>query len=159
FLNNMDELVVLFSSDQLNYRYNVYDLQNVTVTDQGNFELNKFFPPGPLDANISNDKLYYLNFFAQPYPVTSGPAVFDIGLQEDAVVDILGIKLEVETEIGGPIILTDIHYLESSDLFAVGYVETGNPSELIGGVVFIRPDGEKVYRTALPFIPTYIVRE
>ena len=91
--------------------------------------------------------------------MVSGPAVFDIGIQEDLVIDILGIKLEAETEIGGPIILTDIHFLEKEDLFVVGYEETANASEVRCGVVLIRPDGQKVSRTELPFIPTYVVRE
>ena len=159
FLNGFDELGVLSSPDQLNYQYNFYDLQNGNQTGTGDFQLSKFFAPGPLDANISDNKLYYINFFAQPYPVTTGPAVFDLGNQEDLVIDILGIKQEVETEIGNPIVLTDIHFLESAALFAIGYAEAGDQSGFIGGVVFIRPNGEKVYRLELPFVPTYIVRE
>ncbi|MCE2613741.1 hypothetical protein LVD13_12230 [Flavobacteriaceae bacterium D16] len=159
FLNSMDELVVLSSLDQLNYQYNFYDLENASITDEGSFELNKFFSPGPLDANISDNKLYYLNFFAQPYPVTSGPAVFDLGVQEDRVIDILRIKQEIETEIGDAILLTDIHFLENANLFAIGYAESSSLADWKGGVVLIRPNGEKVYRIDLPFIPTYVVRE
>ena len=159
FLNDLDELVILNSSDQLNYQYNIFDLQNVTITEAGNFELNKFFNPGPVDAILSDNKLYYLNFFAQPYPVTSGPAVFDLGIQEDLVIDILGIKLEVETELGGAVILTDIHYLEKANSFAVGYAEAENQEQWNGGVFFIRPDGAIIDRIELPFVPTYVVRE
>ena len=159
FLNSMDELVVLSSLDQLNYQYNFYDLQDASGTDLGSFVLNKFFPPGPLNANISDNKLYYLNFFAQPYLVASGPAVFDLGIQEDRVLDILGIKQEIETEIEDFILLTDIHFLENANLFAIGYAEAGSLADWKGGVVLIRPNGEKVSRIDLPFIPTYVVRE
>lgn len=158
FINAMDELVVLSSLDQANYQYTFYDLQTLFPNNQGNFVLSKFFAPGPLQASISNDKLYYTNFFPQPYPLTSGPAVFDLATGEDQVIDILSIVEEIETEIGEPIVLTDIHFFEEEGLFAVGYAEAGDLETWDGGIIFLRTNGEIVYRRELPFVPTYIVR-
>ena len=157
FLNNFDELVVLSSTDQSNYQYSVYDLQNLAVQEEGNFVLNKFFPGGPLEANLVDDKLFYLNFFAQPYPLTSGPAVFDLSLSEDRVIDMLGIVQQNEAELDNSIVLTDIHYLEDAELFAVGYAVDGPPGTWDGGMLFIRPDGQQIGHLELPFVPTYVV--
>ncbi len=157
FLNNFDELVVLSSTDQSNYQYSAYDLQTLQIQEEGSFVLSKFFPPGPLDANLSDNRLHYRNFFAQPYPLTSGPAVFDLQQGEDRIIDMLGIVERNEEEIGNSIVLTDIHYLESPALFAVGYAVQGPPDSWDGGLLFIRPDGEQIGRLELPFVPTYVV--
>ncbi|MBT8179914.1 MAG: hypothetical protein HKP60_12425, partial [Eudoraea sp.] len=116
-------------------------------------------PSGRLEANLSDNKLYYINFFAQPYPLTSGPAVYDLSLQEDRVIDMLGIAQEIEAEIGTSLVLTDIYYLESAELFAVCYAEATPADSWNGGLIFLRPSGEKVYRLELPFVPTYVIRQ
>ncbi|MBT8210011.1 MAG: hypothetical protein KJP14_05730 [Eudoraea sp.] len=159
FLNDSDDLVVLSSLDQSNYQYTIYDLQTLAVNEEGNFVLNKFLPSGRLEANLSDNKLYYINFFAQPYPLTSGPAVYDLTLQEDRVIDMLGIAQEIEAEIGTSLVLTDIYYLESAELFAVCYAEATPADSWNGGLIFLRPSGEIVYRLELPFVPTYLVRQ
>ncbi len=159
FLNDSEDLVVLSSLDQTNYEYSIYDLQTLAVNEEGGFVLNKFLPSGPVVANLSDNKLYYINFFAQPYPLTSGPAVYDLSLQEDRVIDMLGIAEEIEEEIGTSIVLTDIYYLESAGLFAIGYAEATPADSWNGGLIFVNPTGEKVYRLELPFIPTYMVRQ
>ena len=158
FLNKFDELVVFSSTDQSNYQYRIYDLQTLLVQEEGNFVLNSFIPAGPIEASLSNNKLYYLNFFAQPYPLEAGPAVFDLLQSENRVIDILGIVEQNEVEIGNSIVLTDIHYLEGPDLFAVGYAVDGAPGSWDGGMLFIRPDGEQLGRVELPFVPTYVIR-
>lgn len=159
FLDNSNDLVVLSSLDQSDYQYTIYDLQTLAINEEGNFVLNKFLPSGPLEANFSDNKLYYINFFAQPYPLTRGPAVYDLSLQEDRVIDMLGIAQEIEEEIGTSIVITDINFLESAGLFAVGYAEATPADSWNGGLIFIRPTGEKVYRIELPFVPTYVIRQ
>ncbi|MBT8323072.1 MAG: hypothetical protein KJO94_06290, partial [Eudoraea sp.] len=62
-------------------------------------------------------------------------------------------------EIGTSLVLTDIYYLESAELFAVCYAEATPADSWNGGLIFLRPSGEKVYRLELPFVPTYVIRQ
>ncbi len=158
FIDDIGDMVVISSTDQNNYGYKTYDLQSLDILTEDSFTLNKYFEPGPLEASLSGDKLFYLNYFAQPYPIPVGPAVFDIPQGEDRVIDILSIVEDFEEEKGFKIALTAIRYMEIEQVFLVGYAENGDPEVWRGGVFVITTDGRLVDTIEVDFVPTFIAK-
>lgn len=158
FIDDNEDMVVISSSDQNNYNYKTYDLLSLEIVAEDSFTLNKYFEPGPLEASLSGDRLFYLNYFAQPYPIPVGPAVFDIPQGEDQVLDMLSIVEDFEEEKGLKIALTAIRYMEVEQVFLVGYAENGDPDIWRGGVFLITSDGRLLERIEVDFVPTFIAK-
>jgi hypothetical protein len=120
--------------------------------------LNQVFSPGPLNAQLRDEKLYYEFEFAQPFSINKGPAIYDLGTDENLVLDMDGILKQLSSETGLSInILTSV-YVKDTDAFLFGYGKVTNDDRLEGGVLAISSEGKLLKQLSLPFVPTYFLK-
>jgi hypothetical protein len=126
------------------------------VADQV-LNLNQVFLPGPLNAQLVENKLYYEFEFAQPFRLTKGPAIYDLSNDENTVLDIEFILNQVTSETGGSYDVISSVYNSDSDAFLLAYRALDNQDALEGGVLAIASTGQLLKRVPLPFFPTYFL--
>ncbi|HMB63741.1 MAG TPA: hypothetical protein VKN36_11755, partial [Eudoraea sp.] len=156
-INDTGDMAVITGDNGVEYGYAEYDLTTLQKKSEENFSLKRFFSPGPLNADLIDGVLYYLNFYAQPALVPFGPAVYDFQKMESKVIDMIAIVQEVQNELQTNITLTSLGYEEIGGVFIVGYSKEEN-TVLEGGVLIISADGDLLRNITLPFAPTYVVR-
>ncbi len=69
-------MIIISGNSASDYELTLYDLQTLEVIQEDLFSINRYFFAGPIqsEASIVNEKLYYLNLYAQPsiYPFWTG---------------------------------------------------------------------------------------
>ncbi|MCW5516344.1 hypothetical protein [Muriicola sp. Z0-33] len=156
FIDDQGDIVIILSEGDENQEYQLYDFDTLDLKEQQAFLLDRLFAPGPLDASISDTKLFYIYSYSQPSPVLAAPAIYDFVNQENKIIDMIGIARQVEEDLEANIVLSAIAYKKEADVFLVGYgKQDGNILE--GGVLIISSKGQLVDNINLPFAPTYIV--
>lgn len=158
FIGEAGDIVVITGAGGNTYQQTIYNFDTLEILEETSFALNRFFPPGPLDADLIGNRLYYLNFYAQPSLVPFGPAIYDFILEENRLIDMVGIVQELEQESGEPITLTSYGYLAEGRSFLLGYTRDFNAGLFQGGVLVISETGELLENIQTPFIPIYFVR-
>jgi hypothetical protein len=156
-IDDSGDIAVITGSNGNRYGYTLYDFNTLELSARENFTLNRFFSPGPLDADLIDKTLYYLNFYAQPSLVEFGPAVYDFKKGENNIIDMISIAQDVQTKLQSTIKLTAFGYEAKANAFVVGYAVQDN-SGLGGGVLIISREGKLLSNMMLPFAPIYIVR-
>lgn len=154
--NNEGNLVIFTGIDRGKYGYTVYDFNTLDILEESAFTLNRYFSPGPLEADLIDGTLYYLNFYAQPTVVPFGPAVYDFEKDENRIVDMITIVQQVQDELQAPILLTAFGYQQEGNTFLVGYTKDGS-TLFEGGILVISEQGELLDNIPMPFVPIYIV--
>ena len=101
--------------------------------------------------------MFYRNFYVQPSPIAYGPGIYNFSTQENFLVDMIGIKQEVEVSLGQNINLSVFNYYADSKLFLVGYGKLDSNGVLEGGVLVISENGELQEHIQLPFAPTFFI--
>ncbi len=156
-IDNAGDIVIFTGINNSTYGYTVYDSHTFDILSESEFSLNRFFSPGPLEANLIDGVLYYLNFYAQPSAVPFGPAVYDFEKDENRILDMIAIVQEVQEELQAPIILTAFGYHKEGNTFLVGYTKEGS-TLFEGGILVISDQGKLLDNIPVPFVPIYIVQ-
>jgi hypothetical protein len=156
-IDDFGNFVLLIGRDGI-FSKEIYSIQNMDLLMSDTFQLSEFFEPGPLEAYLMQNKLYYQSALVQPAPVPSTPAIldFDTGLRH--TVDILSIREIVMQEIGGDIIPTAFGYRTENSVFLMGYAKATNNISFEGGVLAISESGGLIQALELPFVPTYFIK-
>ena len=149
---------VLLVGDQGNYRQEVYDVVNMDLIDQSTFVLEQVFLPGPLDAYLEDDRLYFQYILTQPSPVATAPAFFDFNTSENQIVDIVSIRDEVIAQQGKTISLTAFGFDRLSRTYMMGFGLSAADESFDGGVIVINENGDLIDVIELPFVPTYFIK-
>ncbi len=150
--------IAIFSRDSGNaYEYKIYDIDTQELLSSTAFNLNRFFPPGPVEASIIGDILYYLNFYAQPSQIPFGPAIYDFASGQNKILDMISIVQTVEEELDATLLLTAFGYKAEGRAFLVGFTTEGS-TLFQGGILVISEDGVLLDRLSLPFVPIYILQ-
>ncbi len=158
FIGGNGDIIILTSTTNNNYEYTAYDFETLVVKDKEMLSLNRFFPPGPLEADFVDGKLYYLNFYAQPSSILFGPAVYDVKTKENRIIDMITIVQEVEQELEAKISLSAFSYEANGNTFLIGFSKLTDNDILEGGVLVISAEGKLLSTINLPFAPTYILK-
>lgn len=159
FINKGGEMFIFSGNSSSDYQLTLYDLQTLDVIRQDLFSINRYFFAGSIqsEAFISNEKLYYLNLYAQPSLIPFGPATYDFITKENRIIDMPFIVQQVQEELGLDIELTAFDYNEESNTFLVGYAKLVDVETLEGGVIVISEEGRLLKNTNLKFAPTRFI--
>lgn len=157
FLDASGHLAVILGSGEDGNRLLRYVPETMQLADERELKISRFFPPGPLEAKLGGELLYYAYDFAQPSAVVFGPAIFDLLSSENRVVDMASIVGEVQETLKRSIVLGEWKFFETEEVFVVGYYIDRPEPVLEGGLLLINVKGELVQRVDLPFSPTFIV--
>ena len=158
-INKAGELFIFSGNSNSDYQLTLYDLRTLDVIQQDLFSINRYFFAGPIqsEANISNEKLYYLNLYAQPSLIPFGPATYDFITKENRIIDMPFIVQQVQEELGQDIELTAFDYNEEGNSFLMGYAKFVDIDTLEGGVIVISEDGRLLKNINLNFAPTRFI--
>ena len=159
-INKDGDMIILNGNSASDYELTLYDLQTLEVIQQERFSINRYFSAGPIqsEASIVNEKLYYLNLYAQPSIIPFGPAIYDFITKENRIIDMLSIVQQVQEEIGLDIELTAFDYNDKSNTFLMGYAKLVDEETLEGGVIVISEEGRLLRNTNLEFAPTRFIK-
>lgn len=158
-INKQGELFIFSGNSMSDYELTLYDLQTLDVIEQDLFSINRYFFAGPIqsEAAIKNQKLYYLNLYAQPSSIPFGPAIYDFTTKKNVIIDMPSIVQQVQDEVGLEIELTAFDYNEKSNTFLMGYAKFADVETLEGGVLIISEKGRLLKNTSLKFAPTRFI--
>lgn len=158
-INKEGELIIISGNSASDYELTLYDLQTLEVIQEDLFSINRYFFAGPIqsEASIVNEKLYYLNLYAQPSNIPFGPATYDFITKENRIIDMPSIVQQVQDEVGMDIELTAFDYNEISNTFLMGYAKLVNEETLEGGIIVISEEGRLLRNTNLEFAPTRFI--
>lgn len=157
FLSADGEMTVIRGDQEGGYIRETYDLNTLEAIEEVSFRLNRFFSPGPVQAALVNEKLYYLHFYAQPAKVPYAPAFYDFILDANSILDMPGIITDLEDETGQTVSLTAFRYDTPSRSFLLGYTRDYHKGEFLGGVMAISREGEILANFPTPFIPVFFL--
>ncbi|NNF19493.1 MAG: hypothetical protein HKN61_06915 [Flavobacteriaceae bacterium] len=150
-------LAIISRSIDNDYKLAVYDLKTVQLLETMRFNVNRFFEPGPVNAILQAGRLYYTHYYAQPAAVPFGPAIYDFTGGGNTIFDMPAIEKSVSEELSQKIRLTFVKFLPVSKLFAVGYFEDRQETEVRGGILLITEEGELTEKITFPFAPSFIM--
>jgi len=157
FIDEAGDIALITGLDGNNYQYTIYDFDTLEKLSETPFSVDRFFAPGPLQAEYIGDKLYYLNYYAQPSPIPYGPAIYDFILGENRILDIIGIVHDLQLEKGGAITLTAHRYSPQGKAFLFGYASDFNNGRFEGGILVISEDGTLIKNIETSFVPIYFL--
>ena len=151
-------LVVLMNRSGRNPELRVYELSSLEFLFSNELEISQFFPPGPMRGRFINQELSYYFTYAQPSPVTEGPARYSLDLQTNRLIDMNAIRQELENERGAQVVFT-ASGIGTSDppQFFLGYGFQTPGTTIEGGMLILDQEGTILEKVELPYIPTAIV--
>lgn len=150
--------VIIKGNGASDFVLELYDLETMELQGSTDFVLNKFLSTGSLDAYLTNNRLYYLDFLVQPSPVPFAPAVFDFGTGSNSTTDIFALMQQAQDSLGNDILLTSYGFDAQNSVFFLGFGLVSELEDFNGGVLVIDENGTFVDIIELPFIPTYFVK-
>ena len=158
-INKDGDMIILTGNSASDYELTLYNLQTLEVIQEDQFSINRYFFAGSVqsEAFIVNEKLYYLNLYAQPSNIPFGPATYDFITKENRIIDMLSIVQEIQDEVGLDIELTAFDYNEKSNTFLMGYATLVDEETLEGGIIVISEEGRVLRNTNLKFAPTRFI--
>ncbi len=158
FIEAAGDIAVITNVAGNEYRQTIYDFDTLDAKSEDGFIVERFFAPGPLEAELVADRLYYLNFEASPSSVPYSPAIFDFIRDENIILDLFGIVQQLEQELGKNISFTSYRYLPSGRVFLFGYTVDFNGGTFNGGIMVISEQGELLENIETPFVPIYFIK-
>lgn len=158
-LDDFGDLAVIKPVMGLEALLEIYDFNTLEIKEQVTLTLNQTFGAGPLSAILNTDKLYYSYTYSQPFSLATGPAILDLNTNSNTVLDLVSLFAQVESELGSPIVLVSQGYSKFQNVFFVGYGVLNNGDNVEGGVLIISESGELLKNIAIPFAPTYFVKD
>lgn len=154
-----DEQLAIITGGNINsYILSVYEPAAFTLLWSQAFQVDRFFDPGPLDARLEDEILYYIHYFPQPSTSLFGPAFYDFSTGMGSILDMNGIHSRMETELGENIELTAVRYFPQKATFGVGFYYDSGDTGIQGGIMMISRNGQLLETVSVPFAPTYILR-
>jgi len=159
-INKDGDMIIIRGNSASDYELTLYDLQSLEVMQEDQFSINRYFFAGPIqsEASIVNEKLYYLNLYAQPAIIPFGPAIYDFITKENRIIDMPSIVQQVQEEIGLDIELTAFDYNDKTNTFLMGYAKLVDTETLEGGIIIISEEGSLLRNTNLEFAPTRFIK-
>jgi len=157
FIEDAGDIALITRVDGNEYIKAIYDFDTLEKRSETAFSVNRYFAPGPLQAELVHNKLYYLNYYAQPSAVPYGPAVYDFIKGENSIIDMIGIVQEIQIEVGSTITLTAHRYSPAGKSFLFGYARKSNNGQFQGGILVISEDGTLIEHLTTPFVPIYFL--
>lgn len=152
------DLVIFKFSDTANVSVERRDIFTLEIVEEVNFEWNQRFIPGPINAEVVGDYLYYGYEYSQPFDFEVGPAILNINTGENSLLNLEGAiaKIEAEEEMSTYVVWQQYDPLQN--VFLVSYGRYSNEATLLGGVLILSSEGEFLDNVLLPFVPTYFVK-
>lgn len=158
FITAANQLGVLLNSTGEPPSIEVYDLSSLEFLFADQVDLNQFFEPGPLQAELLENDLYYYFAYAQPSPVIDGPAQFSLDSQSNRLLDVTSLRQQLEAERGLQLVFTAKGIGQSiPPQFFLGYGFQTTDNTVEGGVVILDAQGNVLAQRSLPFIPTALI--
>ena len=158
FLIDDNGNLVLLRGRQGVFTKEVYAPANMDLLMSQSFELNEFFDPGPINAYLRDNKLYYQSALVQPAPIAYTPAVYNFDNAENPITDILTIRETVIDQLGQNFIPTAFGFDSVNRNFLMGFANTSPAGTFNGGVIIIAEDGSLVETLELSVVPTYFIK-
>jgi hypothetical protein len=149
---------VLFLGDNGVFRKEVYSVANMDLLRSDSFTINEFFQPGPMNAYLAEDKLYYQSALVQPAPIILTPAIYDFSNNQNQILDILSLRETVIEQIGRDINPTAFGFNAEKRFFFRGFAKVTTDTSFDGGIMVISEDGSLIEILELPFVPTYFIK-
>jgi hypothetical protein len=155
FEDDLGNLVILKFAENGKVQMEIRDSRSLSIIKEQELALNQRFLPGPLNASLVGDNLYYQYTYQQPFIIDMGPAIYNINTSENKVLDFVGIIDDVEKELDVSInFITEYHDSEKN-VFLASYQKF---EELEGGALIISERGELLKNIELDFVPIYFVK-
>ncbi|MFX0555925.1 hypothetical protein ACOCEA_03965 [Maribacter sp. CXY002] len=155
FDDDLGNLVILKFAENGKVDMEIRDSNSLSLIKEQNLALEQRFLPGPLNASLIGNKLYYQYTYQQPFIIDKGPAIFNINTSENKVLDFIGIIDEVEQELDVSVNIITEYYDPGKNVFLASYQKF---DELYGGVLIINEDGKLLKNIELDFVPIYFVK-
>lgn len=134
------------------------DVATLTVLEESNFEWTQRFPPGPMNAELRDGKVYYGYEYSQPFDLQVGPAVLDIATGDNLLLDLKGMMDGIEAAQDISTYVVWQQYDPEQEVFLISYGVFNDGPVLFGGMLALAPDGRLIDTLELPFVPTYFVK-
>jgi hypothetical protein len=157
FIDEAGNVALITNTGGVDFTQSIYDFDTLEKLGETQFSINHTFPPGPVEAELIGDKLYYLNFYAQPSVAQFGPAIYDFRNKENNIIDMIGIVEALEQEEDAVVTITAYRYLPAGRAFMFGYTRNFSNGNFLGGVMVISREGELIRKFQTPFIPVYFI--
>lgn len=157
-IDDNGDLAVFKFDNSSNVNLEIRDLENLSIIEELDFELNQRFSTGPLNAELKDKKLFYEYEYSQPFSLSTGPAVLDLITGENKIFDLLGIIGEIEVSDEISLYIVWQQYNAEQDSFLISYGTYNDANLLEGGILIISHSGVLVKNISLPFIPSYFVK-
>jgi len=157
-INEEKNLAVIKSRLGNDAQLEIYDFDTLSLIESTPIELERFFSPGELDADLVEGKLYYSFQYAQPSTVNFGPAIYNIDKKEEERIDMRSILAEEQDAAQKQFVLTVQGYSKLKKQFYVGYISDDEQSN-DGGVLVISEAGELIENVTVPFAPIYFLKD
>ncbi|MET1258412.1 hypothetical protein ABV409_03680 [Flagellimonas sp. DF-77] len=159
FIDDSQNLAVIKSNVGTEAQLELYDFDSLELLDSRPLGFTQFFDPGELDAELIDGKLYYSAAYAQPSPVTFGPAIFDTETGTNDLLGFIDSYSSVQTNLQTNLTLTAQGYSAAQNLFFIGFVDSNSATFDAGGVMVIAADGTLLDTIEVPFAPIYFVKD
>lgn len=159
FMNADGNLAVLKFDSNTGLSLDIFDFDSIQLLQTTPLDLNQVFPVGALEAELQGDALYYEYTFVQPSALNSGPAIFNLGSQQNQILDLRGIIEQLETEPTNDLTLTTQRFSPRDNVFYVGYANLAENRTDEGGILILSREGELLQDIRLDFVPTYILKD
>ncbi len=157
-ITDVGNLAVFTQNENENTFLELFDDANLLSLSKTELEFDQPFSAGPINAALSDNKLYYQYTYPQPSQVEKGPAMLDISTGENTILDVLGIIDKVKEENGYVVKTLFGQYLSSKNIFAISFVLPNGTEAELGGFILVGLDGTVLAQKNLNFIPTYFVQ-
>lgn len=139
-------------------RLEIRDVDALAIIGESNFEWTQRFPPGPMNAEVKDGKVYYGYEYPQPFDLQIGPAVLDLATGENLLLDLKGAidTIEAAGEISTYVVWQQFD--AKQEVFLISYGVFNDGPLLTGGLLVLSPKGLLLDTMELPFVPTYFVK-
>ncbi len=155
FEDDLGNLVILKFAENGNVQIEIRDSNSLSIIKEQELDLNQRFLPGPLNASLVGDNLYYQFTYQQPFIIDMGPAIFNINTSENKVLDFVSIIDDVEKELDVSINFITEYHDSGKNVFLASYQKF---ETLEGGALIISERGELLKNIELDFVPIYFVK-
>jgi len=159
FTDSDGNLAVLKFQDATGVILDIYDFESLQLLQSTPLNLNQIFSIGAIEAELRGDELVYEYTYVQPAALATGPAVFNIGAQQNSVLALGQVIDSIETNSTKDLAITTQRYSFDDAAFYVGYLNLAAESTIEGGVFVLSNDGELLKNIEVDFVPTYILKD
>jgi len=156
-IDHNGDLAVFKFSTAATTTLDILDFDTLNKVQEFSPTLAQSFNPGPMNAKLIDNKLYYEFEYSQPFSIERGPAIYDLETSTNTIIDLPNLMSEVEIANDVSIYISSQQYNAKEEVFLVSYGEFTNDNQLRGGAMVISDEGELVETVPLNFLPVYFI--